>query len=157
MVLLWVSAPEEARAQDPDFLTIQAGIADIFHDDETPAFAMEYRSDLEFWHLRPFVGVAGGADGFIHGYGGILLDVFFGRRVVLTLSFAPGLYKDGDKDLGNTVEFRSAGEVAYRFDNRARLGVMINHISNASLGDRNPGTELVMLSYSHPLDRIFGD
>ncbi|MBT5810587.1 MAG: acyloxyacyl hydrolase, partial [Rhodospirillaceae bacterium] len=61
------------------------------------------------------------------------------------------------KDLGNTVEFRSGVELAYRLDDRARLGVAFHHISNASLSDNNPGTETLTLTFSLPLDNLFVD
>jgi len=47
-------------------------------------------------------------------------------------------------------------EVAYRFDDRSRLGLSISHYSNAGLGDDNPGTESLMLNYSVPLKKITG-
>src|SRR3546814_8920873 len=79
--------------------------------------------------------------GEMYGYAGVLVDIYFGRRWVLTPSFAPGLYwkgnSDDPKDLGNTIEFRSQLELSYRFDDRSRLGIGFNHMSNASLGDRS--------------------
>ena len=53
------------------------------------------------------------------------------------------------------MEFRSQLEIAYRFDDRSRLGLAISHYSNASLGDTNPGTESAMIYYSVPLDKLF--
>jgi len=76
---------------------------------------------------------------------------------VLTPSFGVGAYDEGDgKDLGDTIEFRSQVELAYRFDNRSRVGVAFSHISNAGIGDRNPGTEILNVYYAYPLDAIFG-
>jgi hypothetical protein len=71
---------------------------------------------------------------------------------VLTPSFAAGYYDNGDGvDLGHEVEFRSSIELSYRFDNRTRLGVSFYHLSNASIGDTNPGTEVLSVVYSIPL------
>ncbi|MCH7937915.1 MAG: acyloxyacyl hydrolase [Proteobacteria bacterium] len=88
---------------------------------------------------------------------GILLDVYFGRRFVVTPSFAPTYWrgKTNDLDLGHEFEFRSQIEFAYRFDNRARLGVAISHSSNASIVDTNPGTETILVNYSIPLGKHF--
>jgi hypothetical protein len=33
------------------------------------------------------------------------------------------------------------------------LGVAISHLSNAGIGDRNPGTEIATLYYSLPLGK----
>ena len=151
--LLVLATAHAARAEDPDFLTFQGGAFDLIQDDDIAgSFAIECRSDEQLWIFKPFGGAMGTTDGAFHTYAGILLDIFFGRRVVLTFGFAPGLFHDGNgKDLGSAVEFRSSGELAYRFDDRSRLGLMVNHISNVSIGDRNPGTEVLMLSYSIPL------
>ena len=93
------------------------------------------------------------SDAAFYGYAGVLVDFYMGRRVVLTPSFAAGLYEDGDgKDLGHAVEFRSSMELAYRFDDRSRLGVSFYHLSNAGLSNNNPGTEVLSLNYSIPLN-----
>ena len=97
-------------------------------------------------------------DAAIYGYAGLMLDIYFGRRIVFTPNVAVGLYSDGGgKDLGSVIEFRSGVELAYRFDSRARLGVAFHHISNASIEDINPGTETLTLVLSLPLDNLFGD
>lgn len=161
-VLLAIAAfaptPVRAAEDDPSFVTFQAGAYDLLQNHKKAgAFALEYRDNSRFWIFKPFGGAMITTDSALHGYAGVLVDMYFGRRVVFTLSFAPGLYHNGDGvNLGHTIEFRSAGELAYRFDDRSRLGFMINHISNASLGKRNPGTEVMMLSYSLPVSAIFG-
>ena len=53
------------------------------------------------------------------------------------------------------LEFRSQIELATRFDDRSRLGLAFSHISNASVGERNPGTEILTLTYMVPVERIF--
>jgi hypothetical protein len=148
-----VAAP--ARADDPSFLTLGAGAFDFLESDSRAAqVELQYRSDLKLWVFQPMVGVSATADSTAYVYAGISLDLFFGSRLVVRPSFAPGLYRQGDgKDLGHTVEFRSSLEVAYRFDDRSRLGLELYHRSNAGLGDRNPGEESLMLTYSIPLSK----
>ena len=69
----------------------------------------------------------------------VMLDVYLGRRFVVTPSFAAGLYAEGGgKDLGHVLEFRSQIEVAYRFEDRSRLGLSFSHISNASISSTTP-------------------
>ena len=150
-------APACAQDEEPDFLTFQVGAFDLIQDEDLAAsMALEYRSNLEVLFLKPFGGLMLTTDGTAHGYAGVMLDIFFGRRVVLTFGFAPGIYiQGGGKDLGSFLEFRSSGELAFRFDDRSRLGLMVNYISNASIGSRNPGTEVLMLSYSVPFDKLF--
>jgi lipid A 3-O-deacylase len=140
---------------DPAFLDFQAGVKDMRRD-HVPAFVLEYRSSYKLWFIKPMVGVMATTRGSVYGYGGFAVDIFFGRRVVLTPSLAVGVYDNGnDRDLGTAFpEFRSAVELAYRFDDRSRLGIMFNHISNAGTGKVNPGTEQLMLSYSYPLTNL---
>jgi lipid A 3-O-deacylase len=154
-----IDAAQPARAaDDPAFITFHIGGYDVNDDQTAGQFNLEYRSDWDAWYVKPFAGVMGTTDAAAYVYGGFLLDVYFGRRVVFTPNVAVGLYSDGDgKELGNTVEFRSGLELAYRLDNRARLGMAFHHISNASLSDNNPGTETLTLTFSLPLDSRFVD
>lgn len=150
-VLLAVST--SAAADDPDFLTLGAGYYDIYQTKhEATELRAEYRFDEKIWVFKPLIGVMGTSDSAYYGYGGILLDLFFGRRLVLTPGFAAGYYEDGNgRDLGYGLEFRSSIEFSYRFDNRARIGLSFYHLSNANLGNFNPGTEVLSLLYSIPL------
>lgn len=147
------AAEDPAQAANPAFITVGAGAAGIIADrDKAGIFHFEYRSDLELWRIRPFVGVAATTDASVYGYFGLGLDIFLGKHWVLTPNTAVGLYEEGDgQDLGHVVEFRSGLEVAYRFDDQSRLGLALHHLSNASIGDENPGTETLILTYSLPL------
>ena len=154
-----LAVPGTAAAQDdPAFVRGGIGYYDINDDKDAGAFHLELIGGEKLWVFKPFIGVMGTTDSALYGYAGIRLDVYFGRRWVVTPSFAPGLYHDGDgKDLGHAIEFRSAFEVAYRFDDRSRLGLSLYHLSNAGLDDNNPGTEVLTLHYSYPLDRVLGE
>ena len=76
-------------------------------------------------------------------------------RLILLKLFTPnigvGLYDEGDgKKLGSSIEFRSGLELSYELENERRIGISISHISNASIGDKNPGTEIISISYQIP-------
>ena len=153
LALLFAFAAPPARAQDPSFLTFGAGAFDFLENDHRAAqFELQYRSGLKLWIFQPMVGVSATTDAAGYIYAGLSVDIFFGNRFVLRPSFAPGLFYEGNgKDLGSVIEFRSALEAAYRFDDRSRLGIEISHRSNAGLDDRNPGEESLMLFYHLPL------
>lgn len=137
---------------DPSFITISGGYYDVFDNEKAAELTAEWRAGQMFWIFKPFAGAMVTTDAAVYGFGGILTDFYFGRRIVVTPSIAAGLYSDGDgKDLGSVIEFRSGLEIGWRFDNRARLSAAIYHISNASIGSSNPGTEIVSLGYSFPL------
>ena len=149
----------QEKKDDPDFLSVAVGTFDFNRQkDEGIEGRLEYRSDKKILFFKPFGAVAYSSSD--HGFvgAGLLVDLFFGRRIVVTPSFAPNIYFGGNSklDLDYWLEFRSQVEIAYRFDNRARLGLAISHYSNSSFGDTNPGTESAMVYYSLPLNKAFG-
>lgn len=138
--------------EQPDFLAFSVGAFDVLDDQTAADFRVEYRSDLRFWWLYPFAGVSATSDKAVYGYGGFGLEVLIGRSFVFTPNAAVGLFDEGDgKDLGGPVEFRTGAELAWRFDGKGRLGIAFHHISNASIYDSNPGTEMLVLTYAVPL------
>ena len=63
-------------------------------------------------------------------------------------SFTPGLYHEGDgKDLGHVLEFKSELQFSLDLSNNSHFGFSYNHISNASLGDKNPGANSYMFNF----------
>ena len=80
-------------------------------------------------------------------YTGVEWNVDMGG-LTLTPSFAPGLYHEGDgKDLGHVLEFKSEVQLSYAASERSSLSVSYNHVSNASLGDKNPGANSYMFNF----------
>ena len=63
-------------------------------------------------------------------------------------SFTPGLYHEGNgKDLGHLLEFKSEIQLSLDLSKTSELGLSYNHISNASLGDKNPGANSYMFNF----------
>ena len=146
-----------ADEKEPALLAFGLGYYDIRARDDTAAdFRLEYRSDLALWIFRPWIGLEATSDGAVYGLGGFLADIPLGPRVRLTPSLGAGAYHQGDgKDLGHPVQFRSQIELAYRFEDGQRLALAFSHISNASLSNQNPGTEILTLYYMVPFDLLF--
>lgn len=91
-------------------------------------------------------------EGAIHLYLGLYYDIYLSDEFVITPSFAPGIYdNNSSKDLGYALEFRSQLEISLRFVHGGRIGFSFNHISNAVLGEINPGVESLALTYIIPL------
>ena len=66
----------------------------------------------------------------------------------ITPSFAPGYYNSGDgKDLGSALEFKSEIQMSLNLSDTTEFGMSYNHISNASLGDKNPGANSYMINF----------
>lgn len=153
-VLISMTAPARA-ADDPDFISLGAGGYDIIGKNSHPSglFDAEYRFGYKLWIFKPFLGVLGNTSGSAYGYGGFLVDIYLGPRWVLTPNVAAGYFhQGGGTNLGNHTEFRTGAEIAYRFDDRSRLGFNFHHISNAGIGTHNPGEEDAMIVYSLPFD-----
>ena len=68
--------------------------------------------------------------------------------LTFTPSFAPGLYHEGDgKDLGHVIEFKSEVQFSYELSKNSKIGFSYNHLSNASIGDKNPGANSYMFNF----------
>jgi lipid A 3-O-deacylase len=68
--------------------------------------------------------------------------------LTFTPSFAPGLYHEGDgKDLGHVIEFKSEVQFSYEISKNSKIGFSYNHLSNASIGDKNPGANSYMFNF----------
>lgn len=111
-----------------------------------------------FFNLKPLLGIEATSDSAIYLLGGIYLEdnvgsLFAGEEsnFILTPSFAVGYYDEGDgMKLGNNIEFRTSLEISYQLKNSNRIGLSFGHISNANIGDKNPGVEILSLSYQVP-------
>ena len=89
--------------------------------------------------LSPVTGGMITADNAIYIYSGVQAEYDIGA-LKFTPSFTPGLYNEGDgKDLGHPLEFKSELQLSFNSSQNTMLGMSYNHISNASLGDNNPG------------------
>ena len=72
-------------------------------------------------------------------YTGIQAEYQLGS-LIITPSFAPGYYGAGNgKDLGYPLEFKTEVQMSFDVSDSTHLGMSYNHISNASLGEKNPG------------------
>ena len=148
------------------------GIYDIKFDgsekNQATDFRYEYRSDKtlfdigpeedNFFFLKPFFGFEYTNDSASYFLTGIYIEDNIGElfegnesKLFFTPSFGAGIYNDGSgKKLGNDLQFRTALEVSYELKNKNRIGISFSHISNANLGDKNPGVEILSFSYQIP-------
>ena len=143
-----------AQAYDGEHLVLQAGGYDVSQGDDSAALgAIEYRFRDQFNGLRPVVGFMATSDEATYAYAGAYWDLPLNTApFVITPGFQAGAYSQGNgKDLGYGIEFRSTIEAAYEFESGHRLGLGFSHLSNASLGSDNPGTETLQMVYSYPM------
>tara|TARA_B110001452_G_scaffold94064_1_gene77672 strand:+ start:651 stop:1172 length:522 start_codon:yes stop_codon:yes gene_type:complete len=118
-----------------------------FSDDKQKATLIGFQHQNENLERKILLGNASPiTGGFItensaaYVYTGVEWNYDMGSKMTFTPSFAPGLYTAGDgKDLGHILEFKTEVQASYDFSDTSSFGASYNHISNASLGDKNPG------------------
>ena len=90
-------------------------------------------------NLSPITGGFITADSATYIYTGVEGNYKLGA-INFTPSFAPGLYGAGNgKDLGHILEFKSEVQFSVDLPGDSNFGLSYNHLSNASLGTKNPG------------------
>ena len=134
-------------------LNMYGGIFD-FSDDGQRAFliGIEHQNhnlyrDTLIGKISPVTGyfITDNNTGYV--YTGIEANYKLGR-LNITPSFTPGLYSKGKgKDLGSVIEFKSDVQLSYDVGESMNLGMSYNHISNASLGNKNPGANSYMFNF----------
>tara|TARA_Y100000590_G_scaffold395958_1_gene476310 strand:+ start:1031 stop:1540 length:510 start_codon:yes stop_codon:yes gene_type:complete len=125
-----------------------------FSDDKQKAILVGFQHQDENLNRDTFLGnVSPITGGFItensaaYIYTGIEWNVDMGG-MIFTPSFAPGLYHEGDgKDLGHVLEFKSEVQLSYMSSDNTSFGISYNHVSNASIGDKNPGANSYMFNF----------
>ena len=147
------SNSEEFQLQDNNTkFNIYSGMFD-FSDDGKKAtvIGIEHKNEMLnrntfLGNLSPITGAMITADSAAYFYTGIQAEYKFGS-VNLTPSFAPGIYSKGDgKDLGHPLEFKSELQLSLDLPKSTEVGFSYNHLSNASLGDKNPGANSYMFN-----------
>ena len=97
--------------------------------------------------LSPITGGFFTEKSALYLYSGVQAEYELGF-LTITPSFAPGYYNYGSgKDLGYPLEFKSEIQVSLNLSDSSHLGMSYNHISNASLGNKNPGANSYMLNF----------
>jgi len=103
--------------------------------------------DTFLGNLSPITGALITSDNAGYIYTGVQAQYKIGK-LNITPSFTPGLYHEGDgKDLGHMLEFKSEVQLSFDLSKNSELGFSYNHLSNASLGDKNPGANSYMFNF----------
>ena len=148
-----VSAEElEVKNQNTEF-NVYTGMFD-FSDDGKKSTLIGFQHQNEnlnrdtfLGNLSPVTGALITADNAGYIYTGVQAQYKIGA-LNFTPSFTPGLYHEGDgKDLGHLIEFKSELQFSLDLSKTSELGFSYNHISNASLGDKNPGANSYMFNF----------
>ena len=151
-----ISLNYAAVAQEDSYVSIGLGWYDLNDNRDAVDLRLEYRPNKHYLGVfKPWIGFEITSDIAAYGALGLLSDIKIGRNVILTPSLGVGIYSDGDgKKLGNTIQFRSQIEIGYKFKDMSKVSLALGHISNAHLSDENPGTEIITVYYSVPVQKF---
>jgi hypothetical protein len=139
-------------AQEPRSLAFSGGVSNFNKSERWIEAGLEFRLPIDVWKLAFATGLTVNDDRSGWIFAGLRRDFSLGGPWRLTPAFGVSLYEQGDgKDLGGPLEFRSALEVGYRWPSDRRLALVIYHLSNAGIYDRNPGMNSLVLTFSLPL------
>ena len=120
--------------------TQRAGLIGFQHQNE------ELFRDTFLGTLSPITGGFVTENSAIYVYTGVESEFDMGFFKI-TPSFAPGYYNYGDgKDLGYPLEFKTEVQMTLGSET-TQFGMSYNHISNASLGTKNPGANSYMFNF----------
>ena len=144
---------EENIVEKETELNFYTGLFD-FSDHKQKAGLLGIQHQNEDLFRKSFIGLLSPiTGGFItesnafYLYTGVQAEYEIGF-LKITPSFAPGFYSDGDgKDLGHPLEFKSEIQVSLDLSENTNFGISYNHISNASLGTKNPGANSYMFNF----------
>ncbi len=142
------------QISDPHKYNFYTGMFD-FSDNSKKSSILGVQHQNENLFRKTFLGTLSPVTGFImtgdsatYLYTGVQADYNIGK-MNFTPSFTPGLYGQGDgKDLGHVLEFKSELQLSLDLSKNSEFGFSYNHISNASLGDKNPGANSYMFNFS---------
>tara|TARA_B100000902_G_C27289391_1_gene906304 strand:- start:330 stop:842 length:513 start_codon:yes stop_codon:yes gene_type:complete len=149
----FVSADEFKLEDKSTEYSIFTGMFD-FSDDGKKASLIGFQHQNEnlnrdtfLGNLSPVTGAMITADSASYIYTGVQAQYKIGT-INLTPSFTPGYYNKGDgKDLGHEIEFKSEVQLSLDLSKGSSLGLSYNHLSNASLGEKNPGANSYMFNF----------
>ena len=146
-----VSSAEESFEQSE--LNVFSGMFDFSDDKQASGvFGLQHQDDELYresflGNLSPITGGFLSEKNAFYLYSGVQAEYNIGF-LTITPSFAPGYYNSGDgKDLGYPLEFKSEVQMSLNLSDNTQIGMSYNHISNASLGNKNPGANSYMFNF----------
>ena len=154
LMFAFSSFAEEGDIRDQNTeLSIYTGMFDFSdHGKRSTLIGIQHQNenlnrDTIIGNLSPITGFLFTADNAGYFYTGVQAQYILGT-LNFTPSFTPGIYHEGDgKDLGHVIEFKSELQISLDLSQTSQLGFSYNHISNASLGDKNPGANSYMFNF----------
>ena len=140
------------KALNPNEFNFFLGKFDYSRKDNASLFGIQHENqnlyrDSFIGKISPITGFMITGDNSTYLYTGIEANYNIGI-INLVPSFSPGLYGQGDgKDLGHVIEFKSELKLSLDLPKDTEFGFSLNHMSNADLSDKNPGTDNYLFNF----------
>jgi hypothetical protein len=151
--LLLLFLPFAANA-DNHRLVVGYGVAGVLDDDTSDfaAVSYEFAERNQPWGIRPLLHAMVGEDSSYYiGFGGSKTWGINSAWSWGLSSMVGGLHVSSNHSLDHDVEFYTRLFADYKLNQQSSLRMEIGHISNAGLGDENPGWELVTFSWTRSM------
>ena len=144
---------DELKSYDSHEFNFFSGVFDMTNEAKnSELFGVQHSNENLFkdtflGKISPITGFMMTADSATYLYTGVQAEYEIGK-LNLTPSFSPGYYTTGDgKDLGSPLEFKTEVQLSLELLPGSKLGYSYNHVSNAGLGDKNPGANSYMFNF----------
>ena len=144
---------DEPKSYNSHQLNFFSGVFDMTNEAKnSELFGVQHSNedlykDTFLGKISPITGfmITDNADTYF--YTGVQAEYKIGKLNLIP-SFSPGIYTVGDgKDLGLPLEFKSEVQLSIDLLPGTTLGYSQSHISNADLGDTNPGADSYMFNF----------
>jgi Lipid A 3-O-deacylase (PagL). len=127
-------------------LYLHGGISGVFDGEKNPLLGIDYQGSAWKAGLTPWILASWATDGAVFVGGGVARSWSLADGWEGAVGFGPGYYERHEgADLGSHLEFYSYGELTRKIGVRQWIFLRLAHISNGSISDRNPGTELLTM------------
>ena len=144
---------EETKIDNSSEFNVYTGMFDFSDDGKKSTLVgfqhqnQDLNRDTFLGNLSPITGAMITADNATYFYTGVQANYTIGS-LNFSPSFTPGYYNQGDgKDLGHALEFKSEIQLSLELPKESQIGLSYNHLSNASLGSKNPGANSYMFNF----------
>ncbi len=145
-----VAAGTDAARHRQGLFALGPGWGQILDAEPVALGWVELRPATRWWIFRPWFSLESSGDETFTALG-VMYDWAPTRWLRVSPNFGVGVFHQNNGfELGLPLEFRSTLEISWRLPGGQRLGASFGHISNAGLGDRNPGTELLKIVLALP-------
>ena len=149
----------EVQPENTSFFGLSVGLYNsLTHSNAAVAFNAEWQPGTKIvGRLQPLFGAMATTKGAMLGYAGIGVPFDLTDHVFLMPSLSFGAYRAGDDyDLHRHIVARPGIELAYKFDDKSRLGLNFDVLSNMRSPQARDRSEMIALTYTMPLNALGG-